>query len=350
MNPQASASTAWAKIQGMINGAIVMLPNIVLAIIVFALFYFAAKTIKKVVKRLTRKYRHARNLGLVLGRLSQGIVLLVGLFVALSIVIPSFKAGDLIQLLGISGVAIGFAFRDILQNFLAGILILLSEPFRINDQIVFQDFEGTVENIQTRATTIKTYDGRRIVIPNSELFTNSVVVNTAFESRRLQYDIGIGYGDDIDWAKKLILEAMHSVDCVLKDPAPDAIVVALAESTVNIRARWWIKPPRRADAMDIQDKVLTAIKNKLTANGVDLPFPTQQILFHDQTEETDGDRSRQREGWPAGKAEVPSPRSIGGSLRKLAQMRSSLQGADERSPRDGNGSDRPHNANADNQN
>jgi small-conductance mechanosensitive channel len=339
MSFEESVATAWGKIQGMLNGLIIMLPNIVLAVIVFGLFYWAAKGISSLVRRVTRKYRHARNLGLVLGRLSQGTTILVGLFVALSIVIPSFKAGDLIQLLGISGVAIGFAFRDILQNFLAGILILLTEPFRIDDQIVFKDFEGTVESIQTRATTIRTYDGRRIVIPNSELFTNSVTVNTAFENRRLQYDIGIGYGDDIDQAKRLILEAIANIDEVLKDPAPDALVMELAESTVNIRARWWVNPPRRSDALGSQDKVLTAIKNKLTANGIDLPFPTQQILFHDQTEQTDGNRSRQREGWPAGNNQVPKPRSIGDSLRKLAEIRAQSNGNGDGNG-NGNGGDR----------
>jgi small-conductance mechanosensitive channel len=329
-------STAWNKVQNMINGFMVLLPNIVLALIVFAFFFFVAGKIKGLVKRLTRKHRQARNLGLVLGRLAQGVTILIGLFIALSIVIPSFKAGDLVQLLGISGVAIGFAFRDILQNFLAGILILLTEPFQIDDQIVFKDFEGTVENIQTRATTIRTYDGRRIVIPNSELFTNSVTVNTAFENRRLEYDVGIGYGDDIDRAKQLMLQAIHSVDSVLQDPAPEALVMELAESTVNIRARWWIKPPRRADALDSRDKVISAIKKKLVENGIDLPFPTQQILFHDQTEETDGIRSRQREGWPAGKGEVPKTGSISSSLRKLAQIRAQ---------RDGNGKidSQPHN-------
>jgi small-conductance mechanosensitive channel len=265
-------------------------------------------------------------LGLVLGRLSQGVVILVGLFVALSIVIPSFKVGDLVQLLGISGVAIGFAFRDILQNFLAGILILLTEPFQIDDQIVFKSFEGTVEEIQTRATTIRTYDGRRVVIPNSELFTNSVTVNTTWENRRMEYDVGIGYGDDIDRAKQLMMEAIANLEDVLKEPSPDVLVMELAESTVNIRVRWWISPPRRADALDTRDKVLTAIKNKLTANGIDLPFPTQQILFHDQTEETDGNRSRQREGWPAGNKEVPNSRSISGSLRKLVEMRTQRDG------------------------
>lgn len=309
------------KMQAMLNDFIILLPNMVLALIVFAIFFFVARAIKKVVRNLTRNRRQARNLGMVLGRLAQGTTILAGLFIALSIVIPSLKASDLVQLLGISGVAIGFAFRDILQNFLAGILILLTEPFQIDDQIVFKDFEGTVENIQTRATTIKTYDGRRIVIPNSELFTNSVTVNTAFENRRLQYDVGIGYGDDIDQARQFILEAIHETDGVLETPAPDAIVVELAGSTVNIRARWWVQPPRRADVLDLQDRVLTNIKNKLTANGIDLPFPTQQILFHDQTEATDGDRTRQREGWPPGKGQVPQPRSISSSLNRLAEIK-----------------------------
>ncbi|HEY9735354.1 MAG TPA: mechanosensitive ion channel family protein [Trichocoleus sp.] len=319
MNPEYSA--VWDKTQAMATGFLSLLPNIVLAIIVFIIFLVVARIVRATVKRLTRNRRYARNLGMVLGRLAQGTIVLIGLFVSLSIVIPTLQAGDLVQLLGISGVAIGFAFRDILQNFLAGILILLTEPFQIDDQIVFKDFEGTVEHIETRATTIRTYDGRRIVIPNSELFTNSVLVNTAFEHRRLEYDVGIGYGDNLDEAKQLILEAIDETEGVLKDPAPDVLVVDLAESTVNVRARWWVQPPRRADVLAMQDKVLTNIKNKLTANGIDLPFPTQQILFHDQTEETDGDRKRQREGWPAGKKSVPQPRGISESLRELVSSR-----------------------------
>ncbi|MDB9398804.1 mechanosensitive ion channel family protein [Microcystis aeruginosa CS-567/02-A1] len=305
----------------MANDFIILLPNILLGLFVFTIFVIFGRSIKRLVRRLTSHRTYARNLGMVLGRLAQGTTVLVGLFISLSIVFPSLKASDLVQLLGISGVAIGFAFRDILQNFLAGILILLTEPFQINDQIVFKNFEGTVENIETRATTIRTYDGRRIVIPNSELFTNSVTVNTAFENRRLEYDVGVGYGDDLDWTKQLMLEAMHSVDVVLKDPPPDVLVMELADNSVNIRARWWIQPPRWSDALDSRDQVISAIKQKLyVENGIDLPYPTRQILFHDQTEETDGDRTRQREGWPSGKNKVPKPRSIGGSLQRLAQL------------------------------
>ncbi|WP_121971663.1 mechanosensitive ion channel family protein [Leptolyngbya sp. BC1307] len=319
-------ATFVGKMQAILNGFIALLPNIILALIVFAIFFFVARTIKKAVRNLKRDRRQACNLGMVLGQLAQGTTILIGLFIALLIVIPSLKASDLVQLLGISGIAIAFAFRDILQNFLAGILILLTEPFQIDDQIVFKEFEGTAENIQTRATTIKTYDGRRVVVPDSELFTNSVTVNTAFENRRLEYEIGIGYGDDIDEAQRLILEVGHGTDGVLETPAPDAIVVDLAGSTVNIRARWWVQPPRRADMLDLQDRVLTNIKNKQTAHGIDLPFPTQQILFHDQTKATDGDRTRQREGWPAGK--VPQSHNISSSLRQLAEIKAQRNGSE----------------------
>ena len=327
---------AWDSVRQIVDGFIARLPYLVLALVVFILFYLAARGIKNVVKRISDQRRRHRNLGLVLGRLSQGAIILIGLLVALVIVIPGFRPGQLIELLGIGSVAIGFAFRDIFQNFLAGILILLTEPFHIGDQIVVNNYEGTVEDIQTRATTIKTYDGRRVVIPNAELFTNSVTVNTAFDKRRLQYDVGIGYGDDIDQARALIVEALRSVEGVLPDPPPEAVVVELADFSVKIRALWWIAPPKRFEALLANDKVLTAIKQKLyIENGIDLPYPTQQILFHDQTEETDGDRTRQREGWPAAGGDAPKPGGIAGTLRQLVELRQDNTEQDARLAADG---------------
>jgi small conductance mechanosensitive channel len=108
---------------------------------------------------------------------------------------------------------------------------------------------------------------------------------------------------------------------------PNIVLAAIAFIVFFFVARWWIKPPRRIDDLNSRDKVISAIKQKLyVENGIDLPYPTRQILFHDQTEETDGDRRSQREGWAAGSKEVPKPRSIGDSLIKLAQMRSSRNG------------------------
>lgn len=137
--------------------------------------------------------------------------------------------------------------------------------------------------------------------------------------RRLEADIGIGMGDDIDEARELILEAVRRVPGVLPTPAPDVLVVRLADFSVVMRARWWIEPPRRANALDLQDQVLTSIRKTLLENGIDIPFPTQQVLFHDQTEDTDGDRTRQREGWPAGQGTAPKPRPL--ALERKATKR-----------------------------
>ena len=314
---------AFDRAQAVVNGLIAAIPSIGVALAVFAVFLLLAAIVKGVVARLTEaRLRAHRNAGMAVGRLAQGLVIFVGLLVALSVALPTFHPGDVVQVLGISSVAIGFAFRDILQNFLAGILLLVTQPFRIGDQIVAGTNEGTVENIQTRATFIRTYDGRRVVIPNAALFTGTVVVNTAFDHRRLEYDIGIGYGDDVDRARGLILDAVRRTEGVLADPAPDVLLMDFAPSSVNLRLRWWIAPPKRSDALDARDKVLTAVKHELTAHGIDLPFPTQHVLFHDQTEDSDGDRRRQREGWPAGPGDVPASRKVADAIAHIPRSSS----------------------------
>ena len=287
-------SGAWITVQNMINGLIALLPNLALALVAFSLAVVAGRGVRSLVGRVSDRYKKHRNLSLLLGRVAQGVIVLLGALVASAIAIPSFKPAQLIQLLGIGGVAIGFAFKDIFQNFLAGLLLLLTEPFRIGDQIVAAGFEGTVEDIQTRATMIRTYDGRRVVIPNAELFTGSVVVNTAFDHRRSEYEVGIGYDDDIDKVKALILAVMKAADGVLAAPEPDVLTVALANGSVNLRARWW-SLPHRGEVLQVQDEVISGIKASLTANGVSLPFSTQQILLYDRTKTTDTDPSKQRE-------------------------------------------------------
>ncbi len=135
-------TAALQSLRGMAVGFIQQLPYIVIALLVFAIFYVAARLTGRGIQNLTEWRRQHRNVGFVLGRLAEGGLMLVGVLVALVIAIPSFKPAQLIQLLGISGVAIGFAFRDILQNFLAGILILLTEPFRLGDEIVVGNNEA----------------------------------------------------------------------------------------------------------------------------------------------------------------------------------------------------------------
>jgi small conductance mechanosensitive channel len=151
------------------------------------------------------------------------------------------------------------------------------------------------------------------------LINGTVIVNTAFGVRLLQYDLVIGNGDSIDDAKKVILDVIRGTAGVATDPAPDVLVTGYADNGLALRMRWWINPPRRADALDASDVILAGVKNALAKAGIDLPFPTQQFLFHDQTEATDGDRRTQREGWPSGDREVPAPRPVAAAI--MAQQK-----------------------------
>ncbi|HZD57862.1 MAG TPA: mechanosensitive ion channel [Anaerolineales bacterium] len=273
---------ALERINEMATNFIASLPNLVLAIIVFVLFFLLAKGIQLLVRRVAIRSGLGVGAGLVFGRLVQWGTVLAGLVIAASVVFPSLQAGNIVELLGITSIAIGFAFRDVAQNFLAGILLLLTRPFRIGDQIIVSGFEGTVEDIQTRATFIRMYDGRRVVIPNANLFIESVIVNTAAPTRRSQYDFGISYEADLEQARRLVLRAISTVEDVLPDPPPDTLVVQLGESTVNVRARWWTDS-RRREVIAVQDRVIAAIKRELEDNGIDMPYPTQKVLLHDET-------------------------------------------------------------------
>lgn len=170
------AATAWRSADRIVQGAVALLPKIILAVAVFIVFVIAARLFRWGIRRLGEKRGIRRNAATLLAKLVQLGILIVGLMAALSIVAPSFTLSDLIKMLGIGGVAIGFAFKDILQNFLAGILLLINEPFQIGDQISVVGMEGAVDEIQARATLITTPDGDRVVMPNSTIFTNPVTV------------------------------------------------------------------------------------------------------------------------------------------------------------------------------
>lgn len=305
-------SLIFDKLDAWLDGFFRLLPNIAFGIVVFLIFWGIGVAVEKVIRRMASR-RDRESLGEVGGALTRWAMFIIGLMLAITVIAPTITPGDLFAGLGVSSVAIGFAFKDILQNMLAGILILLRQPFEVGDQIVSGGHEGTVEKIETRATLVKTYDGRRVVIPNSEIYTNSVVVNTAFNSRRSQYDIGIGCNDDWNRARDLMVEACANVEGVLSDPAPETIPIALGDFANIIRLRWWTKSDR-ASQIHAFGEVLQAVYLRLDEEGIDMPYPTHVQLFHDQTEETDGDRAKQREGWPAGKGEVPKTRRISDAI------------------------------------
>ncbi len=265
----ASLGKFWEAAYQMVDSFFGRLPSLIVGLVVFLLFYTLSILVSRVILRTTR--RHRPNMGVVFARLISAATILLGFLVAFSVVAPSFQAGDLIKILGISGVAIGFAFQNILQNFLAGLLLLWAEPFRIGDEIKLDPYEGTVEEIQTRATIIKTYDGRRVVIPNADLFTHSVTVNTALDIRRWEYDLAVKGNRDLVELKSLIIGTASRVEGVLPAPSPEVLVMDLGDpgtDVVKMRVLWWSRAPRQHQMLASYDRVLTAIRQTLDRSRV----------------------------------------------------------------------------------
>ena len=259
----------WEAAYQMVDSFFAQLPLLIVGSIVFLLFYGLSILVSRVILRTTRKHRP--NLGVVFARLTGAATILLGFLVAFSVVAPSFQAGDLIKILGISGVAIGFAFQNILQNFLAGLLLLWAEPFRVGDEIKLDNYEGTVEEIQARATMIETYDGRRVVIPNADLFTHSVTVSTALDIRRWEYDLTAKDSGDVAELKSFIVKTVSKVQGVLSDPTPEVLVMDLGDpdsNTVKVRVLWWARAPRQHQMLTSYDSVLTAIRQTLSRSTV----------------------------------------------------------------------------------
>lgn len=255
-----------------------IVPRLILATAAFVIFFFVARLVKRLVHGAALQARAPQTGALVLGRLAQWTTVLLGLLVALTVLLPTFKAGQLIQLLGISSVAVGFAFRDILTNFLAGLIILLTQPFRIGDQIVVNSYEGTVEDIKTRATVIHTYDGRRVLIPNATVFTQAVTVNTAFTARRSECQVEVNSAR-VDEARDRLVAAMLAVEGVRADPAPQALVWGFDDGTF-LRLLWWTDSVK-ADVVQIQGAVLAAVNEVLNQDDIAAPPTQQEIFLHD---------------------------------------------------------------------
>ncbi|WP_227429853.1 mechanosensitive ion channel family protein [Psychrobacter sp. I-STPA6b] len=256
-------------------------PYFIVAFTVFLIFWAASALFKKIIIKALSSNKSHRNLIKVFQRVGGALILFIGFMVAMVIAIPGFTPAKLIGALGIGSVAIGFAFKDIFQNLLSGILLLLSEPFRIGDQIVSGDYEGTVEDIKVRATTIKTYDGRQVVIPNSDLYTAALTVNTAYKQRRLQVDVGIGYDDDIRTAKAAILQALDSAETVSRRAEPSVIATAFGDSSIDLTVRWFIDNGTQANKVASIHEVIVSIKDALDNAGVNIPFPIRTLDMGD---------------------------------------------------------------------
>lgn len=280
--------TIWNSIFGMFNSFLVRLPYIVVGIVVFGVFLIIGKIVSKAIRTAGERTRLDITLADLLARIGSFVIMILGVFVAAVIIFPTFNPGDLVAGLGITSVAIGFAFKDVLQNFFAGILILWRRPFVVGDQLKFREYEGTVEEINVRSTRLKTFDGERAVIPNGDIYANAVLVKTAYDTRRVKFVVGIGYLDDIEKGRETIRQVLDGTEGVLPEPGPWIYVSELAPSSVNFTIYFWVDS-QQANVLKVSDKVATNIKYALDEAGIDMPYPHSVVLFHDAIGTRSGD-------------------------------------------------------------
>ncbi len=265
----------------LVGSTVEVLPALLISLIILILTRFFAGFVKEFVTATSHRVIRSSSLQLLMIQTCYVMTWVVGTIVACVIAFPDLGLGDIIGLLGLSSVAIGFAFQDIFKNFLAGILLLLQEPFQIGDQIIVTDYEGTVEKISIRSTQIRTYQGERIVMPNSILFTSPVRVRTAEGKRRTDLAIGVDYDTPLPLAIKTLIEAVKPVEGVLSHPEPEVDIVGFGESSIDLMVRFWTFP-EQAQVRRVTSKVMLALKQDCDRHHINIPYPIRTVYFNDQ--------------------------------------------------------------------
>ena len=270
----------------LVGAGVKILPGILLAIVLLFLTSFIAGLIRRVVRRVAGSAIKSLSLQSLMVQTSYVSVWVVGILFACVMAFPDLGLGDLIALLGLGSVAVGFAFQDIFKNFLAGVLLLLQEPFSLGDQIIVSDYEGTVEEIALRSTQIRTYQGEQVVIPNSVVFTSPVQVLTANDQRRTDLGVGIDYNTPLPKATQVLMEAVRTVEEVRTTPSPEVDIVEFADSSINLAVRYWTQSEQKC-VRRIRTQVMVAIKQACDQADINIPYPIRTLYFYNQDEYSD---------------------------------------------------------------
>lgn len=262
-----------------LNGLLLRIPNLLGFALALAVGWFIGRLLSRSLRR--RFDRHDRtDLGRLLGAVVVGMCMfLAGLF-ALRLLFPSIDPASVLSLLGIGSIALGFAFKDILQNLVAGIILLIREPYRVGDEIVVGegDYEGVVEEVETRATHIRTIDRRLVIIPNVKIFNNAITVNTNCDFRMTNYTLRVAYGGDPRRAMEIVLEAIRSAEGVRAEPPPAIAIDALNDYSIDLFFVY-AAGATLVEQIITKGAVLLAIHDACRANDIALPFPTQVNLL-----------------------------------------------------------------------
>lgn len=249
-----------------------ILPNIILALIILIVGLYVIRFLN----RMVRKFFEHRDYDLALESFLQSFISIALKIILFVLVITQLgvQSSSLIAMIGAAGLAIGLALQGSLSNFAGGVLILLFKPFKVGDWISAQGVDGSVKEITIFYTKLNTFGNQIAVIPNGQLSNNNVINYNAMPTRRDNIKVGIGYSSDIKLAKEIMLQICAENENILKDPAPEVYVDALADSSVNLSLRFWAE---NSVFWAAHFHVIEETKRRFDEAGIEIPFPQRVV-------------------------------------------------------------------------
>lgn len=269
----------FAQLREIARGTIELLPQLAVAVVVIILTWLVVKLANYVLSKTLERTSLRRSLKDLFSLLTSIFIWVLGLMIAAVIVFPGLTPASILAGLGIGSVAIGFAFKDVFENFLAGIIILFRKDMRIGDYIECEGLKGRVEDISIRESKIMRTDGELVIVPNSILFKNPVTILTYNDLRRVTIIAGVGYGEDVDQSRSVIETAVATCDSVVTGDKPIQIFAQeFGASSVNFEVTWWTRS-KPVDVRQSRDEVVAAVRRALDDADIEIPFPYRTLTF-----------------------------------------------------------------------
>lgn len=258
----------------LVHSVAAWLPRLLGAVVLALLFWLISRMVRWTVLRITHSKRLDPNLRQLAIALAFYGTWTLGIFSMLTVM--GVDSTSIATTLGVSGFILGFAFKDVLSHFFAGLMLLMGRQLSIGGQITVGEFEGVVESVDLRALHLRTFDNRLVTIPNGEVFNSAIIANTRYLYRRRSIQVGIGYEDDAREAIRLALGVVKNVPGVLAEPAPQVVAVQLGISAVELRVYFYIST-RGTDPLAVESECFLRIKEKFAERGIRIPLRTQTL-------------------------------------------------------------------------
>lgn len=277
-DPKGNFSPVLSEGKRLLNRFQELLPTFMLSLVVLVVTLLFAKILIRFWMHIFQQRIGSTMMRRLMARVGALPVLLVGIYIILNITGLGTLAATVIGGTGLLGLIIGFAFRDIAENFLASILISIQRPFRLGDSIQVLDFTGVVQAVTTRGTIIMTLDGNHVQIPNTIIYKEAIINFTANPKMRMDFLVGIGYEASISATQEIIMKLLREHPAVLQTPEPWVLAEALASSTVNLRIYFWVNPTEH-NPLKVKSAIIRIVKHELVRLGVPMPDDAREIIF-----------------------------------------------------------------------